>query len=460
MKPVIALLGRPNVGKSTLFNRLTNSRSALVYDFPGVTRDMLYGEGDRDGRRFLVVDTAGMESGDNDPVLDLANAQQQQVLKDCSVVLFLVDARCGLLPADSLIATQLRRQEKPVFLVVNKAEGLTEASAAADFYGLGLGLPKRISALQGDGISSLLKEVLPAQAQTTEEEAIVHPVIALVGRPNVGKSTLTNMLLGESRVVVFDQPGTTRDSVCIPFEWQDQSCQLIDTAGIRRRGRINSPLEQLSVVKTMQTVDAADVVLLLLDARTGVVDQDAALAGLVERWGRAIVLVVNKWDGLTVRQRTDLRRAIDRRLPFLNYLKPRMISALHGSGVDQIMPAAMTAYESAVRDLGTGALNRHLAKAIEVRTPPLVGRRRIRLKYVHQGGKNPPRVIVHGNQLDHLPGHYLRYLSNYFTRAFGLDGTRVRLELRSNENPYAPKAAHKSLRRPSVNRGRREGKRI
>jgi len=438
MKPVIALVGRPNVGKSTLFNRLTDSRNALVYDFPGVTRDSLYGEGSRVGRDFLVIDTAGMESGDDDPILGLAHEHQLQVLSDCTVVLFLVDARSGLLPSDSLIANRLRRQDKPVYLVVNKAEGLTEAAAAADFHVLGLGMPIRISAMQGDGVSALVKSVLPAQPETAEKEHDGHPVIAMVGRPNVGKSTLTNMLLGENRVVVYDQPGTTRDSVRIPFVWQDQTCQLIDTAGVRRRGRINDQLEQLSVVKTMQAVDAADVTLLLLDARDCVVDQGAALAGLVERSGRAIVLVVNKWDGLSARQRTDLRRAIDRRLPFLNYLKPRMISALHGSGVDQIMPAVMTAYASANKDLGTGALNRFLAKATEIRTPPLVGKHRIRLKYVHQGGKNPPLVIVHGNQLDHLPGHYLRYLSNYFTREFHLDGTRVRLQVRNSDNPYAP----------------------
>lgn len=443
MKPVIALVGRPNVGKSTLFNRLTDSRAALVYDFPGVTRDSLYGEGSAGGRQFLVVDTAGMESGDDDPVLGLANAQRQQVLMDCSVVLFLVDARSGVLPADSLIAEQLRRQEKPVCLVVNKAEGLTEAAAAADFHGLGLGLPRRISALQGDGVTGLIKSLLPPGSET-EQTANAHPVIAMIGRPNVGKSTLTNKLLGENRVLVYDQPGTTRDSVWIPFDWQQRSCTLIDTAGMRRRGRINDQLEQMSVVKTMQAVDAADVVLLLLDARTGVVDQDAALAGLVERWGRAIVLVINKWDGLTTRQRTELRRAIDRRLPFLNYLKPRMISALHGSGIDQLMPAVMTAYESATRDLGTGEINRLLGKAVELRTPPLVGKRRIRLKYAHQGGKNPPLIIVHGNQLDHLPGHYLRYLSNYFTRAFALDGTRVRLEVRGGDNPYTKKPKRSS----------------
>ncbi len=453
MQPVIALVGRPNVGKSTFFNRLTDSRNALVYDFPGVTRDNLYGQGSIGGRQFLVVDTAGMESGDDDPVLGLAREHLLQVLRDCTLVLFLVDARTGLLTADSLIADQLRCLEKPVYLVVNKAEGLTEAAAAADFHGLGLGLPRRISALQGDGVAALLKTVLPVPSSTMQKKVTSHPVIALVGRPNVGKSTLTNMLLGERRVVVFDQPGTTRDSVRIPFEWQEQSCELIDTAGVRRRGRINDQLEQLSVVKTMQAVDAADVVLLLLDARTGVVDQDAALAGLVERWGRAIVLVVNKWDGLTTRQRTDLHRAIDRRLPFLNYLKPRMISALHGSGVDQVMPAVMTAYQSAVRDLGTGALNRHLAKAVEARTPPLIGKRRVRLKYAHQGGKNPPLVIVHGNQLDHLPGHYRRYLSNYLTSAFALDGTRVRLEVRNSDNPYAHKQTARSTR--AVTRGPR-----
>jgi GTP-binding protein len=450
MKSVIVLVGRPNVGKSTLFNRLTRSRDALVADAPGLTRDRQYGIGRFEGRSFIIVDTGGIDQ-EREALRGLMSTQTERAISEADAVIFLTDGRSGLCAPDRAIADDLRRTGKPVTVAVNKTEGLQVDLACAEFHALGLGEPVAVSAEHGQGVSRLMEHVfqgLPAPVQEPEEGDESAPCVAIAGRPNVGKSTLVNAMLGEERVVVFDQPGTTRDSIRVPLERDGRHYVLIDTAGVRRRARIDDVLEKFSVVKTLQAIEAANVVVLVLDARNGVSAQDASLAGFVVETGKSLVLAINKWDGLDPNQRAWVRHELDRRLPFLRFLEPHFISALHGSGVGGLFPAIDRAYASAMRELGTSRLNRVLEKAIEA-TPPPMGRggRRIKLKFAHQTGKNPPTVRIHGNQVEHLPAAYRRYLVNAFRRAYDLEGTEVRLDLRSGPNPYGDRHSAGTRRR-------------
>src|SRR5216684_1915295 len=442
MKPVIAIIGRPNVGKSTLFNVLTRSRDALVADQPGFTRDRLYGEGKIGERPHLVVDTGGIgatsEVPDADTLKALMLAQTRQAMAEADAILFLLDARAGLNPADRDIAEDLRRLRTPVFVVVNKTEGLDPHIASAEFHALGLGEPVPISAAHGQGVATLMQQVLRNfPPEESEPEPQAQPRIAVVGRPNVGKSTLVNAMLGEERVVVFDQPGTTRDSIRIPFERSGKSYILIDTAGMRRRGRIDNVLEKYSVIKSLQAIDEANVVILVLDARQQISEQDATLAGYILDQGRSLILAVNKWDGLDEGARAWIKREAERKFPFLNFSKPHFISALHGTNVSILFPAVDRAFTAARKNLATPGLNRVLAKAVQAVPPPMARGRRIKLKLAHQGGKNPPLIIIHGNQVKWVPDSYRRYLENTFRKAFKLEGTPVRIEFRQGENPYA-----------------------
>ncbi len=442
VKPVVALVGRPNVGKSTLFNRLTRTRDALVADLPGVTRDRQYGTAEIDGRAFIVVDTGGL-SGDEAGLDSLMAEQTRQAVEEADVVLFMVDGRDGVLPADEQIAGQLRRLGKPVRLVVNKIDGLDPDAVIADFYGLGLGEPAPIAAAQGRGVAALLdglEGVLPSAAgQGPEDEMALGTRVAVVGRPNVGKSTLVNRLLGEERMVAFDEAGTTRDAVEIPFERDGRPYTLVDTAGVRRRARVRQGVEKFSVVKTLQAIERAHVVVMVIDAREGVTEQDLHLLGHVIESGRALVVAVNKWDHMDADQRDATRRGLDRRMAFARFAETHFISALHGTGVGLLMEAVDRAHAAATRKISTGVLTRALVEAVEAHQPPLVRGRRIKLRYAHQGGSNPPRIVVHGKQTGRLPGAYRRYLENHFRRTFDLQGTPVRLEFRTDENPYAGK---------------------
>jgi GTP-binding protein len=437
MLPVIALVGRPNVGKSTLFNRLTRSRDALVADQPGLTRDRKYGAGKLGSSPYVVVDTGGI-SGDAQGIDLLMQQQVKQAIGEADHILFLLDAREGCTPGDSAIAEELRKTGLPLTLVMNKSDGLDAESAASEFYSLGLGKPEAIAAAHGRGVRNLIEGVVDSLPESAEEQPPENSgiQIAVVGRPNVGKSTLVNRLLGEERVVAFDQPGTTRDSIFIPLEHDAQHYTLIDTAGVRRRGRVREAIEKFSVIKTLQAIEQANVVLMVLDARQGVGEQDANLAGHVLESGRALVLVVNKWDGLSDEQRQRMRQEIDRKLPFLNFARLHFISALHGSGVGDLYAMVDKAYANAMRDLATPELTRLLELLVQEHAPPLVHGRRVKLRYAHQGGKNPPLIVIHGNQTEHVPDSYRRYLIGRFRKALNLSGTPIRLEFRSGDNPY------------------------
>ena len=436
MLPVIALVGRPNVGKSTLFNRLTRSRDALVADQPGLTRDRQYGIGRLGASSYLVVDTGGL-SGDLDGVEALMAQQVSRAIGEADHVLFLTDAREGPSAADEGIAAELRRTGKPITLVVNKCEHLDRVTAVSDFHAIGLGEPVPIAAAHGSGVKTLIDQVLatlpPAEADV---EAVAGIKIAVVGRPNVGKSTLVNRLLGEERVVAFDQPGTTRDSIHIRFERDAKVYTLIDTAGVRRRARVAEAIEKFSIIKTLQAIEEANVVLLVLDAHQGISDQDAGLAGHVVESGRALVVAINKWDGLAPDARERIKSEMQRKLPFLDFAEWRYISALHGSGVGNLLGAVDACHAAAMSDLRTPELTRILEDAVNEHQPPLVRGRRIKLRYAHQGGKNPPIIIIHGNQTDAVPPSYLRYLTGRFRKALGLAGTPIRIEFRSGTNPY------------------------
>jgi GTP-binding protein len=437
MLPVIALVGRPNVGKSTLFNRLTRTRDALVADFPGLTRDRQYGFGRVGPAAYVVVDTGGISGGQG--VEALMERQVQQAIDEADHLLFLLDAHDGVTAGDLDIAAALRRTGKPLTPVVNKIDHLAEDLAGAEFHSLGLGEPRLIAATQGRGIKALMDKVcaqLPA-AEAAPETADEHRLrIAVVGRPNAGKSTLINRILGEERVVAFDSPGTTRDSVSIPFDLAERRYTLIDTAGVRRRAKVADVIEKFSVIKTLQAIEASNVVILVLDARLGIGEQDATLAGHVVEAGRALVVAINKWDGLDPDQRNRVNSDYQRRLGFLDFAAVHRISALHGSGVGLLLEAADIVYANAVRDLPTPLLTRLLEEAVQAHQPPLVRGRRIKLRYAHQGGRNPPIIVIHGNQTDALPASYRRYLVNRFRSALKLAGTPLRLELRSGENPY------------------------
>jgi GTPase len=437
MLPVIALVGRPNVGKSTLFNYLTRSREALVADYPGLTRDRQYGRVKRGERDCLVVDTGGI----SDELQGIDAFAQKQVgiaLQEADVVFFLVDARDGLNAADLAIADTLRKLNKPVVLVVNKMDGINAQTVTHDFYALAMGEPVPIAASHGRNVHELLERIdqlIPIPEQAPEE---IDPgiAIAVVGRPNVGKSTLVNRLLGEERVLVYDEAGTTRDSIFIPFERNGQKFTLIDTAGMRRRARISDMVEKFSVIKTMQAIEKAHVVIYLIDAREGVTDQDAHLLGMVLEAGRALIIGLNKWDGLDSEQRERVKKQIGMKLSFVDFAEKHPISALHGSGVGKLFDVVHTLYDVAMLDLSTPVLTRILSDAVAAHQPPLVGGRRIKLKYAHQGGRNPPVVVVHGVQTDVLPTAYKRYLMNYFRTQLQIHGTPIRMVFKSPENPF------------------------
>ena len=438
MLPVIALIGRPNVGKSTLFNRLTRSRDALVADYPGLTRDRKYGFGKLGPIPYLVIDTGGVAGGE-EGIEEAMVEQTVKALQEADVAIIMVDGRSGLTAADEHVADLARRHAKRTWLAVNKAEGLESTTANADFYGLGLGDPVAVSATHGDRISALMDAVLePFEKEEDAPEADDENElrIAVVGRPNVGKSTLVNRLLGEERLVVFDLPGTTRDTVEVPFERNDRKYMLIDTAGIRRKARVSEAIEKFSIVKALQAIEKAHVVIAVLDAQEGVTEQDVSLLGLVLERGRALVVVTNKWDGLSAEQRKKVRDDLERRLPFLDFAERITISALHGTAVGDLLPAAERAYRAATRDLSTAELTRELEAAVMEHAPPLVRGRRIRLRYAHQGGRNPPVIVIHGNQTEKLPEAYRRYLVNRFRKAFKLKGTPVRLAFKTGKNPF------------------------
>ena len=443
MLPVIALIGRPNVGKSTLFNRLTRSRDALVADYSGLTRDRQYGFGRLGPMPYLVIDTGGVAGGE-EGINELTVDQTVRALQEADVALIMVDGRSGLTAADEHVAELARKHGKKTFLVVNKSEGLDQAIAGGEFHGLGMGEPLAVSAAHGDRINALMDLVLadfesddPDEEPAEDEDSELR--IAVVGRPNVGKSTLINRLVGEERLVVFDQPGTTRDSVSVPFERNDRKYELIDTAGIRRRSKVHEAIEKFSIVKALQAIERAQVVISVLDAQEGITEQDVSLMGLILERGRALVVVTNKWDGLTANQRKHVRDEIDRRLPFLDFAERMTISALHGTAVGDLLPAVERAYAAATRDISTTDLTRELESAVTSHPPPLVRGRRIRLRYAHQGGRNPPVIVIHGNQTERLPEAYRRYLINRFRKVFKLKGTPVRLALKTSENPYKGK---------------------
>ncbi|HQU15027.1 MAG: ribosome biogenesis GTPase Der [Chromatiales bacterium 21-64-14] len=439
MLPTLVLVGRPNVGKSTLFNQLTRSRDALVADQPGLTRDRIYGVGRVGERAYLVVDTGGLTDGAAG-LEGLVIQQTLHAVQEAQAVVFLVDGRAGLTPDDEAIAMQLRRSARPIFLGVNKTEGLDPAVACAEFHRLGLGDTYPIAAAHGRGLDALMEAVYAAFPATAEEpESADDGVrVAVVGRPNAGKSTLVNRLLGEERVVTFDLPGTTRDSVFIPFERAGRRYTLIDTAGLRRRGRVTEMVEKFSAVKTLQAIERAHVVILVVDAREGIGHQDAALLGFILEGGRALVVAVNKWDGLSQDQRDRARRELDLKLSFVDYAPVRLISALHGTGVGDLFDSVGRVYDAATRKLSTPQLTRILEKAVRAHTPPLVNGRVAKLRYAHPGGVNPPTVVIHGTRTRHLPETYRRYLANTFRVALELEGTPVRLEFREGENPYKP----------------------
>jgi len=451
MLPVVALVGRPNVGKSTLFNFLTRTRDALVADMPGLTRDRNYGYGKVGSIPYVVVDTGGL-------VIDAQGVEQQMVkqalraVEEADRVLFLVDSRAGVTPDDHYIAQTLRKLNKKVFLLANKAEGVDSATAGADFYSLGLGEPHAISAQHGDGVRSLMGEALegielPEGAAAAGGQDDIR--VAVIGRPNVGKSTLINRLLGEERLISFDQPGTTRDAVFVPFERDGQTYTLIDTAGVRRRARVEEAIEKFSVIKALQAVDSANVVIGVIDAHDAVTEQDASLFGMVAERGRALLIAVNKWDGIHSDKRDEIRAGLDLRLPFLDFAPVHFISALHGTGVGELMRAVKHAYDASMREMATPELTRVLETAMEQHQPPLVRGRRIKLRYAHQGGRNPPIIVVHGNQIQHVPDAYKRYLANVFRKNFRLEGTPVRVQFRTDDNPF------KGKRNPLTPRQRR-----
>jgi GTP-binding protein len=439
MLPVVALVGRPNVGKSTLFNVLTKTRDALVADFPGLTRDRQYGRVRRGQRDYFVVDTGGIVESEAG-IDEQAMRQVGYALEEADVVLFLVDARDGLNAGDEVIAERLRRIGKPVLLAVNKIDRADLAITAAEFHALGLGEPQAVSAAHGLGLDFLLDQVearLPTGEEPAETAGEAPGIrIAVVGRPNVGKSTLVNRILGEERVVVFDQPGTTRDSVFIPFERHGRPYTLIDTAGIRRRSKVSEAIEKFSVIKALQAIEKSQVVIYLIDAREGVTDQDATLLGMVLEIGRGLLIGLNKWDGLTPDQKEQIKRQLDVKLPFLDFAEKYYLSALHGTGVGNLFDAVGAIHRASTQDLSTARLTRILQEALADHPPPLVRGRRIKLKYAHQGGQNPPLIVIHGNQTDEVPGSYRRYLMNVFREVLELHGTPIKLEFKSGENPY------------------------
>ncbi len=444
MKPVIAIVGRPNVGKSTLFNRITKSRDAIVADFSGLTRDRHYGDARLGKREFIVVDTGGFEPDKPTGIVREMAKQTRQAVAEADVVIFVVDVRAGLSAQDHDIASYLRTERKKVILAANKAEGMIDSPALAEFHELGIGDPLPISSAHGQGIRSLLERALADfgfgeddEAEDSAAEESDQPVrLAVAGRPNVGKSTLINTWLGEERLVAFDQPGTTRDAIHVPFERDGQRFDLIDTAGLRRKGKVFEAIEKFSVVKTLQAIADAHVVLLLIDATQGVTDQDAHIAGYILESGRAVVVAINKWDAIDSYQRQMLERSIEQRLAFLRFAQVLHISALRRQGLGPVWKAIAAAYASATKKLSTPQLTRLLHEAVEHQQPPRAGRFRPKLRYAHQGGMNPPIIVIHGNSLEHVSDAYKRYLEGRFRDHFKLTGTPMRIEMRSSENPF------------------------
>ena len=457
MLPTVALVGRPNVGKSTLFNRLTKSRDALVANYAGLTRDRKYGEMAFADRNFLIVDTGGISGEEEGIDLEMAD-QSKQAIEEADLVLFLVDCRDGVTPADYGIADHLRRSNKPVLVVANKIDGLSEDVAASQFYELGLSEVIGIAASQGRGIRTLQSEVvkcLPEPDVASEDDGESGQAqakgtkIAVVGRPNVGKSTLVNRMLGDDRVVVYDQPGTTRDSIYIEYERDDEPYTIIDTAGVRRRKNITLGVEKFSIVKTLQAIDDANVVILVVDASEGIVDQDLHLLGHVIDTGRALVVALNKWDGLDSEHKDKIKQELKRRLRFIDFADTHYISALHGTGVGNLYGSIKRAHQSATEKLSTNFLTRILEDAVKDHQPPLIRGRRIKLRYAHSGGHNPPIIVIHGNQTSSVPGHYLRYLEKTFRRALDLHGTPIRIEFKTSDNPFEGKKKKPGLSRRS-----------
>jgi len=443
VKPVLALVGRPNVGKSTLFNRLTKSRDAIVADFAGLTRDRHYGQGRLGRHEFIVIDTGGFEPDASAGIYKEMAKQTQQAVAEADVVIFVVDARGGLSAQDHDIANYLRRIGKPCLLVANKAEGMRESAQLAEFYELGLGEVLPVSAAHGQGVRSLVEAALePLNLPEDDPEAEIDTSViklAVAGRPNVGKSTLINTWLGEERLVAFDLPGTTRDAITVPFERNGQKFELIDTAGLRRKGKVFEAIEKFSVVKTLQAIESANVVLLLLDAEQGVTDQDAHIAGFILDSGRAVVLAINKWDAIDDYQRQLVQRSIENRLPFLQFANLHMISAKKRQGLGPLWTSIAKAHKAAMCKMPTPQLTRLLLEAVQFQSPKRSGMFRPKLRYAHQGGMNPPVVVVHGNSLEHVTDAYKRYLEGRVRKAFDLQGTPLRIEMKTAANPYADK---------------------
>ncbi|MDD5296876.1 MAG: ribosome biogenesis GTPase Der [Rhodocyclaceae bacterium] len=441
MNPTLVIVGRPNVGKSTLFNRLTRSRDALVADFPGLTRDRHYGIGRGAGRPYLVVDTGGFEPLAKDGILQEMARQAEQAIIEADVLLFLVDGRTGLAPQDKEIALRLRKSGRPVVLAVNKAEGMNRGVVAAEFHELGCGEPYAISSAHGDGVREVVELALSRFPMDEEEEdEDSGPRVAVVGRPNVGKSTLINTLLGEERVIAFDMPGTTRDAISIPFERGGKAYTLIDTAGLRRRGKVFEAIEKFSVIKTLQAIEECNVVVMVLDASQDISDQDAHIAGFCVEAGRALVLAVNKWDDVDEYRRERVKLDVSRKLSFLSFARTHFISALKGEGVNTLMRSVDAAYAAAMVKLATPKLTRVLIDAVARQAPPKHGAFRPKLRYAHQGGNNPPIIVIHGNALDHVSETYKRYLEHVFLDQFKLQGTPLRIQFKTTRNPFADKA--------------------
>ncbi|MFN7086884.1 MAG: ribosome biogenesis GTPase Der [Burkholderiales bacterium] len=438
MKPTIVIVGRPNVGKSTLFNRLTRSRDAIVVDAPGITRDRHYGHGRVGSKPYLVVDTGGFEPVAKEGIFYEMARQTRQAVDEADAVLLVLDARAGLTEQDRIIAGELRKSGRRIWLVVNKAEGMAPALVTAEFHALGLGEPLAISAAHGEHVADLMDLVL-AEFPAVEEpqpQDDRHPKIAVVGRPNVGKSTLVNALLGEERVIVFDQPGTTRDPIHIEFARGSQRYTLIDTAGMRKRGRLDEAVEKFSVIKTLQAIEDANVVILVLDARQEISEQDAHIAGFIVEAGRALVVAVNKWEQLPEYDREMVKRGLARKLDFLGFAKIHFISALRATGIGPLMKSVDAAYAAAMSRLPTPRVTRTLMAAVARQQPPRGGMSRPKLRYAHQGGVNPPRIVVHGTALEHVPDSYRRYLERFFREAFKLQGTPLKVEFKTGRNPY------------------------
>ena len=437
MKPTLVIVGRPNVGKSTLFNRLTKTRDALVADIPGLTRDRHYGHGRLGDRPYLVVDTGGFEPLAKDGIMHEMARQAEAAIAEADMLLFVVDGRAGVTPQDKVIADRLRKSGRPLLLVVNKGEGVNRAVFAAEFHELGCGVPLVISSAHGEGVRELVEEALSPFPHAPEEpEAGPGPRVAVAGRPNVGKSTLINTLLGEERVISFDMPGTTRDAIEVPFERNGRFYTLIDTAGLRRRGKVFETIEKFSVIKTLQAVEQCNVVVLMVDARQEISDQDAHIAGFAIEAGRALVLAVNKWDAVDEYRRSQIKQDIERKLNFLGFARVHYVSALKGDGVNGLMASVDKAWAAAMVKLPTPQLSRALQDAVAKQEPPRHGATRPKLRYAHQGGSNPPIIVIHGNALEHVPDSYRRYLERTFMEQFQLQGTPLRVQFKTSKNPF------------------------